>query len=297
METYIDFTKDLEVEATTITGVLPSDNVMHMHSSYELIYLPSGLETTVMAGNEVCQVDYPAIVIFAPFCMHFAYFTAIRNPERTRRVVLYVGDVFNRTMSEEVTSPEILSDGARMQIFDLRGKEDSFLRTLGMIVDMQTREKVRDRDPGMIPRLATGILLEQLRELTEEGTRTVSMREACGYIADVPLYILQHLSENLRTNDIAQAFFVSRDKLNKDFSAYMQTSVRKFIIALRLNKAKQMLQSGQCSARLITEQCGFENEIYFYTFFKKSVGMTPREYAGQYESGRRHPVGSEKAKK
>lgn len=290
METYIDFTKDLEAEATTIVKSAAPDSVMHMHSSYELIYVPSGVTVTLVTAGETRTVEHPMIALVAPFCMHFSYFVRIVDPERTRRVVLYIGDAFLKSMPDGLVSPDELMGGARVRIFDLSGKEEAFLRTLGLIVDMETDKKVWDRNPGIVSRLAVGILLEQLRALSESGADTMSDHGQDGYITQVPLWILRHLSENLHTGDIAQAFYVSRDKLNKDFFAYMQTSVRKFIISLRLNKAKQLLMEGNVSVQEITEQCGFENEIYFYTFFKKNVGMTPKEYAKQYEDGKRYRV-------
>lgn len=290
METYIDFTEDLEAEATTITNGSPADTIMHMHSSYELLYVPSGLSATLMIGDSVQITDYPVIVLIAPFCMHFSYFHDVTDHERVRRVVLYIGDQFGKSLSQELVTPEGLMNGMRARIFDLRGKEERFLQTIGLIVNMETDKKVWDRKPGVISRLATGILLEQLRELSWYDLSMTSQCEQDGYITRVPLYIFRHLSENLHTSDICQAFYVSRDKLNKDFFAYMKTSVRKFIMSLRLNKAKQLLMAGNVSAQDISEQCGFENEIYFYTFFKKNTGLTPKEYAKQYESGKKKRI-------
>lgn len=284
METYIDFTKDLEVEATTIGVSYATNDVMHMHSSFELIYIPSGLNATMVMQGENYAVKGPVIAMIAPFCMHFTYFTQVTDPARTRRAVLYIGNDFWASMPTGIVPADELMADARVRLFRLGEDEDRILRTLNLIVDMETRERVRDRKPGMISRLGTGILLEQLMELSENSSELLQHRYE-SYISQVPLWILRHLSENLRTSDIAQAFYVSRDKLNKDFNAYMQTSVRKFIIALRINKAKQMLMDGTASVQKITEQCGFENEIYFYTFFKKNVGMTPKEYANQFETG------------
>lgn len=285
METYIDFTKDLEAEATTIRQGTVTEHVMHMHSSYELVYIPSGLHTTTVTADGTYEVREPVIVLIAPFCMHFTYFNQITDVSRTRRAVLYIGDDFRNSMPVGTVAADELMNGARVRIFNLSGAEERIRRTLNLIVNMETEARVRDRKPCMIARLATGILLEQLRELSNSGSELPLTRKDDGYISQVPLWILRHLSENPHTADIAQAFYVSRDKLNKDFSSYMQTSVRKFIIALRINKARQMLMDGTATVQEITAACGFENEIYFYTFFKKNAGMTPKEYASQYESG------------
>lgn len=285
METYIDFTRDLEVEATTITKNAAANQVMHMHSSYELIYIPSGLHATMVTSEGNCEIRNPVFALIAPFCMHFCYFNRIADTSHTRRVVLYIGDDFQASMPAGATTADKLINGARIRIFDLSRNEEQILRTLSLIVNMETGERVRDRKPDMISRLATGILLEQLQETSKNSSEPFSSHQNDSYISQVPLWILRHLSENLHTADIAQAFYVSRDKLNKDFNIYMQTSVRKFIITLRINKARQLLMDGTASIPEITEQCGFENEVYFYTFFKKYVGMTPKEYAKQCELG------------
>ena len=52
-----------------------------------------------------------------------------------------------------------------------------------------------------------------------------------------------------------------------------------YIEMCRLNQAKYLLNYNmEMSVGEIAALCGFENESYFFPFFKKAVGMTPAEY-------------------
>ena len=99
------------------------------------------------------------------------------------------------------------------------------------------------------------------------------------YISDVIMYIVHNLNTHLTTPDIAERFFVSRDKLNRDFKKYVQMSIRNFIMESRMNLAKSLLVENKMNICEIATSCGFENEKYFYSFFKKNTGLTPKEYS------------------
>lgn len=50
------------------------------------------------------------------------------------------------------------------------------------------------------------------------------------------------------------------------------------IMNLRIDKAKALLDSGYFSVKKIAGKCGFENEKYFSTLFKRETGFTPAQY-------------------
>ncbi len=60
-------------------------------------------------------------------------------------------------------------------------------------------------------------------------------------------------------------------------------SIRSFIMESRMNLAKSLLLEKKMNIREIATKCGFENEKYFYSFFKQNTGLTPKEYSQKIE--------------
>ena len=94
---------------------------------------------------------------------------------------------------------------------------------------------------------------------------------------DIIKYISEHFHENPTAESIAQHFFISRSKLNKDFKQYTSISYHQLIDELRLSRAMHLLDDNADIAA-VSSALGFENETYLFAFFKKMTGMTPRQY-------------------
>ena len=90
-------------------------------------------------------------------------------------------------------------------------------------------------------------------------------------------YMSEHCQENLSSEDICRKFYISRSKLNKDFSHYFSITFHELLTEMKLNKAYYMLR-GKKSIKEIAREMGFEKDTYFYTFFKRYTGMTPLQW-------------------
>lgn len=93
-------------------------------------------------------------------------------------------------------------------------------------------------------------------------------------------YIQSHLDEDMNRNTLAAIVFLNPDYLSHIFKSETGQSLINFIINERIAKSKQLLSDTDLSIRDIAIACGFQNISYFSRQFKKSVGMTPREFRG-----------------
>ena len=96
-------------------------------------------------------------------------------------------------------------------------------------------------------------------------------------VAQVKAYIREHLSEKLTLADVADVFNFSPGYLSQLFGRYGGGFVE-YITEVRVAAAKEMLEKGDKKIYEIAEELGFESSFYFSKVFKKSTGLSPREY-------------------
>ena len=97
-------------------------------------------------------------------------------------------------------------------------------------------------------------------------------------------YINQNFrSPQLTVSDAASAANVSevffRRLMNRDYGIPPLA----YINRLRIEAAKELLESGYYSITEIAEVCGFSDLKYFSHAFKKAVGMTATQYKRKFE--------------
>ena len=73
--------------------------------------------------------------------------------------------------------------------------------------------------------------------------------------------------------------------INKIFKAYLNVTPYKFILAKKLNEAKNAMQSGMDISRAC-EYAGFNDYANFITLFKKHFGITPKKWITLYSDGK-----------
>lgn len=91
-------------------------------------------------------------------------------------------------------------------------------------------------------------------------------------------YIHEHYREKLTLSDIAEYLKISPGYLSTSFSNYMNQTVSDYIARVKIEHAKELIDSGQYLIYEIANQLGFENAYYFSKVFKKVTGMSPKNY-------------------
>lgn len=84
--------------------------------------------------------------------------------------------------------------------------------------------------------------------------------------------------------EIAHSCNVSPCYFRRLFKEYSGKSPLEYRMDLRLNIAKQMLESGETTLGYIVEALNFESTSYFCRIFKKKLGVTPNQYKAKVMS-------------
>ncbi|MES2149242.1 MAG: helix-turn-helix domain-containing protein [Pseudomonadota bacterium] len=94
-----------------------------------------------------------------------------------------------------------------------------------------------------------------------------------------------NIEEPLSTDDIAQLVGLSRRQLERLFKQYLGSLPSRYYLELRLQRARQLLQSTNNSIVQVGLMCGFSSGSHFSTAFGALFGNTPREERQRKMSG------------
>ena len=88
-----------------------------------------------------------------------------------------------------------------------------------------------------------------------------------------------HFSLGKNIEELASQYFqVNRTTLFRAFRKVEGIPPKKYLLDLRLNRAKELLQTTVFSLSEIAEASGFRSSKYFINFFHKRTGFTPEEW-------------------
>ncbi|WP_276134344.1 helix-turn-helix transcriptional regulator [Polluticoccus soli] len=88
-------------------------------------------------------------------------------------------------------------------------------------------------------------------------------------------YIDQHYLDELSLKELTQRFALNEYKLKKGFKHFFQNTVFGYILQLRMQKAKALLEKKEMNITEVAYFIGYHNVGSFSTEFKKRLGYTP----------------------
>ncbi|WP_394924363.1 response regulator [uncultured Robinsoniella sp.] len=91
-------------------------------------------------------------------------------------------------------------------------------------------------------------------------------------------YIRTQYAQGLAVEEFASKYGYNATYVANQFTAIKKISPNRLVTNLRLNRAKELLQSSDYRLRDIAEMIGYHDVSYFSRIFKDSVGISPRQY-------------------
>ncbi|MBE6553091.1 MAG: helix-turn-helix transcriptional regulator [Ruminococcaceae bacterium] len=95
---------------------------------------------------------------------------------------------------------------------------------------------------------------------------------------------IEYLGQNLGDPALSNAQLAHRANMSevyfrRVFKETYGTTPHRYVMDLRIRRAKQLLTEGPSSVTAIAESCGFSSVYHFCRAFKAITGLTPSEYA------------------
>ena len=146
------------------------------------------------------------------------------------------------------------------------------------IADQALRRLSQIRSVTEIPALVSEAALrlcEMVRETKRQDTGNVHVEKAKHYLTD-------HLTQEIRTEDIAEAVGISPYHLSRLFKTHTGLTLREYLARERIEAAKQLLATTDRTIPQIASLLRFCDQSYFTMVFRRQTGQTPGEYRNKY---------------
>ncbi len=240
--------------------------IYHSHTYYEFIFVMSAGRISFSNTGGSVERDGKCV------CFHNAHVLHRNNvPDSVYydRIVVYCGESALSAIGGGMGDlGKFAAEGSA--VIDL---DDAMLKKMDYYLSELMTEGISDDKK----RLLTALIICELKSYsTPQNTKTISPIQT--YIKDVAEYISTNYREPITTPYLAQLFFVSVNKLNRDFGRYTGSTVKQYLIAVRMKHAQAMLARGE-GVKQTAEECGFESLSYFIQSFRQYTGQTPSSFS------------------
>lgn len=105
-----------------------------------------------------------------------------------------------------------------------------------------------------------------------------------GMVDDIIRFMNDNIGRNLKREDICNEFNISITCMETIFKKVTDKSTMKYFTQMKIDAAKKLIRENAYNFTQISEILGFSTPHYFSAVFKKSVGMTPSEYANSIKA-------------
>jgi AraC family transcriptional regulator len=102
-------------------------------------------------------------------------------------------------------------------------------------------------------------------------------------IHEVQAFLAQNLAYDVDLNTIAAQASLSPYYFTRQFTAMVGMPPYRYLIALRIQRAAQLLRESDLTVTQILHRVGFHSPSHFTTTFRRHMGMSPTAYRRRYD--------------
>ncbi len=248
----------------------PYRNVLHDHSTYELVIVEEG-SLDYFIENEHITLNHGEFIIISPHVKHRVdHFT-----QTMRRFCLrfnfksgaHLVDTEDRKYMRDTLSPDerthifsVISELRRLDGKALGSPATYRMRAQFGIIFSYVLERFMDTDTGD----------------AAEASNQISLH------TKIENYLYLNYSKSITLESLAAYLSYSRTQTQRIIEDCFGMSFTEKLREIRISNAKTLLANGDLSIDAIAEKCGYETRQGFEAMFGKHIGSTPNQYRKQY---------------
>ncbi|PQP81866.1 AraC family transcriptional regulator [Paenibacillus sp. PCH8] len=256
------FDTDLQLEAYQFEGIMQKFP-NHFHDYYVIGFIEQG-KRHLVCNNEEYILNSGDMILFNPQDPHACeqvdgrtldYRCINVQPEVMR---MYTRDITGQDYLPRFTTPvlyqsELVGSLCELHQMILEEQSDFYKEELLLLLLDQL---MRDYSDAELP--------------VSNQDVTIEIRRICDYIES-------HYMESITLNQLVDLTEMSKYHLLRLFTRQKGISPYRYLETIRINQAKRLLEQGHLPIE-VAAQTGFSDQSHFTNFFKKLIGLTPKQY-------------------
>ena len=261
---YLD--SDLNIEAYRFKGIMQKFPA-HFHEYYVIGYIEEGQRYLVCKGEEYI-INPGDLLLFNPYDTHSCeqidgktldYRCINVKPEVMKKIVLEI----NGTNNLPYFKPNVLYQSEFV----------SNLKELHLKISQDESEFKKEE--------LFLYFMEELIQMYSDLTITPPASETSHEINTICNYLEGNYTKTITLNDLSDLTGWSKYHLLRSFTKHRGISPYSYLETIRINHAKKLLEQGVKPIE-VTFLTGFSDQSHFTKFFKRQIGLTPKQYLRIY---------------
>lgn len=242
----------------------------HCHQNVELSYILSGT-ATYNVNNTIYKLKKGDFLIFNPGVYHEEM---LAPGEEVHELHLGINNISIEGLPKNYLLKENSPSLVRLEKYG-----EDFDNLIHQIV----AEKEKN-EPGfdiLLKSYCMRLIVLLLRETYCDGGKSepsplsFKSSEKSTIVRTIIAYMNKNYNEDISLDKMAKATYLSPVYISKIFKEETGFSPINYLISIRLQKSRQLLESGNISVKEAAERVGYKDAYYFSKLFKKYYGFSP----------------------
>lgn len=245
----------------------------HTHSFYEIgcsIFFEP-IEVNYYIYGRVYKFNSNCVVIAPPAEKHFA-----DRADKKQRLIIS----FSERYGQEVFGflGVDLAEFFKNPVYYYSDEQMEKLLAMGEKIVRESRDSLKPHvDIKKNYRLKT-LFLNFVSILVEPVDVGVPVTEDENVIGEITNYIKRNYQKHITVDSLSDKFYINKYVMCKKFKAETDSTIMEFLIRVRLNHARELLEETKMTITEIADAVGYNSAKYFTSEFKKKVGVSPVNY-------------------
>lgn len=258
----VRFDTELNIEAYSFKGIMQKFP-NHFHEYYVIGFVENG-QRYLSCKNQEYIIETGDLLLFNPHDNHTC--KQVNNETLDYRCINIQPEIMSKIVYE-TTGKEYLPYFSQQVVFH----SDLFSSLSELHFMIMQEEKDFKKEEIFF------FLIGQLIKEYTQSTLAVIMSEPSVEVKTVCEFLEKNYTKNITLNDLSDLTGLSKYYLLRSFTKQKGISPYSYLETIRINKAKKLLE--ECIPPIdVALQTGFSDQSHFSRFFKKYIGLTPKQY-------------------
>lgn len=256
------------------------DHPFHFHKLCELTWVENG-HGKLIIGDFVGNFAEGELILASPELPHIWQCDPVYYKKKKKLYTKAIGLYFPLEFINRVTD-----DTASVSLYnDLMHRAERGLRFHGQ-TRLKIIEKVKEvAQCGGLVQLGTFLQIIDMLSKSKEsialasiGYKSSTNENDMERFNDVYQFLLRNFSRDIMLEEVARICNMTPNAFCRYFKQKTQKTFTRFLNEIRIGHARKLLQNENYSIKDICYECGYNNPVNFFSFFKQITGQTPKAF-------------------